>query len=112
MHDQKDLIKYQIRYLKPSRFDKAKMGTVCKIINDPENEIPAQIYVQLSPNEDIPSWQLIGTLLENAFKPILLNEDFLKFCIDMFIENLNSENDFSNEHNNKFQEILSFIRKI
>jgi hypothetical protein len=65
------------RYTPPTSLDKLPFGTVCR---DGDN-----LYVQLG-EQDHPSWQSIGNLLEIVFKEAILDKDFMEEALRSYKE--------------------------
>lgn len=52
-----------IRHAKPTKYDLAPQGTMCKVVQALSREY--FIYKQISSDEESPCWELIGTFTEN-----------------------------------------------
>lgn len=47
-----------IRHGEPSKYDHSPYGTICKSVRALSDEF--EIYVQLSNDESVPSWEMVG----------------------------------------------------
>lgn len=62
-----------VRHTFPTKFDSAPFGTICQANIGPDD---MQLYIQISETEEA-QWEPIGLLLENAFKEILQDTEFI-----------------------------------
>lgn len=58
------------RYGPPGNLDTAPYGTICQVDNEQEMDI----YIQVSPEEETPKWERMGTYPQSYNKIELSNE--------------------------------------
>ena len=68
-----------IRHTLPTKFDSAPFGTLCQVnIGDDDR----QFYIQLSDSEEA-KWEPLGFLMEDAFKEILEDTEFIEELLNL-----------------------------
>lgn len=66
------------RFSKPTRYDKAPYGSVCKY--------EKEYFIQVSQDPEISNWLTMGDFLLNVFRNSILNEEFILDCLDDYKE--------------------------
>jgi len=69
------------KYFTPTRYSYAPFGTIYKVLKDDDNY---EIYIQVSPNENLPRWEKFGIILEKALEEFIDNEEFIKDCLRLY----------------------------
>ena len=64
------------RYSKPTRYDKADYGSICKYEKD--------YFIQVSKDPEISNWLTMGDFLLKAFQDSILNKDFISECLSNY----------------------------
>ena len=70
-----------IKYSAPTKFDKAPYLTLWASMKDMG---ASDLYVQISEDEELPTWIQMGPLLEKAFDEFFENEKFMKSAIELY----------------------------
>jgi hypothetical protein len=63
----------------PTRYDKAPYRQIVRVKD--EEGAGEEYYIQLSKDEEHPSWELVGDFLLKAFKQELSDASFVEDCI-------------------------------
>lgn len=66
-----------MRYTLPTRYDDAPYGTICILKSDTEDKF----YIQVSQDKTTNTWITMGDMLVGAFKDKLLDDVFIKECL-------------------------------
>jgi len=66
------------RYCPPTRYDYAKHGTVCKVIND-----KVTYYIQVSKNDTI-EWEPVSTVVAEVLSDLFDNEEFIEELMKIY----------------------------
>ena len=77
------------RYNPPTRFDYAKQGTICKVLND-----KVTYYIQAAKDDTI-EWKPIGTIFAETFSDLFDNEEFIEELMKIYNDPEYPKNHFS-----------------
>jgi hypothetical protein len=88
--------KFKERFTIPTRYDSEPFGTIVKFIGENDSY---ELWIQLSKDEKIADWKKVRYLLEETFKDLLTDSEFINACLGIYN---------GNENKNGFQ-LLSWI---
>lgn len=75
-----------IEYCVPSKFKKAKSGTIIKVMQEKET---FDFYIQVSRDEENPIWINLAGFLEEALGGLIEDESFINSCLSLYYDQAN-----------------------
>lgn len=72
------------KYHDPTKYDPMPYGTIWHVIG--EEKIVGR-YIQLSKDESLPNWQILGAFLETSLMPQIDKQEFIDLCLKSYEKN-------------------------
>jgi hypothetical protein len=71
------------RHATPTKYERAPFMTIYRVKSDQES----QLWIQINQDEQKPSWQRLGSLMEKAFSQFVSDDKFLEMCLRLASQN-------------------------
>lgn len=69
------------KYAAPNRLVSAPLATICRVFLDSGD---SRLYIQLSPDENMPLWTPLGQFFEDTFEHFVDQEEFIQDCLKIY----------------------------
>ena len=78
MEESKNIIE---RHTNPTRFDIAPVGSLCRVMNDPNT-----YYIQVSDSDDQIQWEPISAVLSEILAGMFGDEEFIEEVVKLYFD--------------------------